>query len=161
MYLRGLATDKVFSLTIERVPHTENVVRPLTFALELSVAEAAEDLFMLRIAGAGLRRSSWSGSRLVLGCRPGCMSGGRGPFRAANQWCVREYKVSTGRSMLLTCAPDLALRRSLPAAENCWRFALFVHGLFAPPEHLCPLEACHPAQQCSDMFVQGTAARLG
>ena len=52
VYLRGLSTDKVFSLTIERVPHTENVVRPLTFALELSVAEASEDLFMLRIAGA-------------------------------------------------------------------------------------------------------------
>ena len=51
VYLRGLSTDKVFSLTIERVPHTENVVRPLTFALELSVAEAAEDLFMLRVAG--------------------------------------------------------------------------------------------------------------
>ena len=54
VYLRGLSTDKVFSLNIERVPHTENVVRPLTFALELSVAEAAEDLFMLRIAGAGV-----------------------------------------------------------------------------------------------------------
>jgi len=36
---------------VERVPHTENVVRPLTFALEMSVAEASEDLFMLRIAG--------------------------------------------------------------------------------------------------------------
>ena len=52
LYLRGLSSDKVFSLTVERVPHTENVVRPLTFALELSVAEASEDLFMLRIAGA-------------------------------------------------------------------------------------------------------------
>ena len=52
LYLRGLSTDKVFSLTVERVPHTENVVRPLTFALEMSVAEASEDLFMLRIAGA-------------------------------------------------------------------------------------------------------------
>ncbi len=51
LYLRGLSTDKVFSLTVERVPHTENVVRPLTFALEMSVAEASEDLFMLRIAG--------------------------------------------------------------------------------------------------------------
>jgi len=74
VYLQGLSTGKIFAMTVERVPRTDNVVRPLTFALQLSAAEASEDTFMLRIAGeapfaSGLQWDQRGSKILTLGSR--------------------------------------------------------------------------------------------